>query len=180
MKKNKIVGIYSIKCIATGKVYVGSSKDIARRWSCHLSMLRNGKHTNKELQKDFITYGIDRFSFRIKDECLQKDLYERELFYFSRYEHEQLYNCKGIRNTHKKIRRGREAAKYRESWSVKNMGESNPHCTKFNVELIKEIKRLIKSGVNIQEIAKQYNTTRGYIYAIASGRRWASVNIEED
>lgn len=176
--KKKISGVYIIKCIANGKIYVGSSNDIARRWSCHLSLLKSGKHTNKALQEDFDTYGIDRISFRIKEECLQKDLYERELYYFKRYEPEQLYNSKGIRNTHKKIRRGKEAANYRESWSQKNQGENNPHCTKFNVELIKEIKRMLKDGVDMQIIADKYNTTKGYIYAIASGRRWSSINID--
>lgn len=176
----KVIGIYVIKCMGNQKVYVGSSNNIGKRWSNHISLLKNNKHCNKELQLDFNLYGIDKISFRIKEECIQKDLYETELKYFKRYNPEELYNCKGINNTKKKIRRGKEAAIYKLRRSLLMTGENNPNCTKLNVEKVKEIKTLICDGIDLQEIADRYNTTKGYIYSISKGYKWASVNIDEN
>lgn len=49
----KIVGVYAIWNLENQKVYIGSSKNIKSRVYNHLTKLRNGKHENVELQKDF-------------------------------------------------------------------------------------------------------------------------------
>lgn len=37
-------GVYAITCAKTGKVYVGSSNNIANRWYAHFWELHKGKH----------------------------------------------------------------------------------------------------------------------------------------
>jgi len=65
-------GVYSIVCKSTAKVYIGSSLDICMRWNTHLFQLLHCTHHHKELQEDFIRFGIDNFSFTILK--LEKDI----------------------------------------------------------------------------------------------------------
>jgi len=61
----KKAGIYQIECTATGKLYVGGTKDLHARWCVHLHGLENGQHSNSKLQNDFNEYGLDEFRFKV-------------------------------------------------------------------------------------------------------------------
>lgn len=66
MTMNKVSGIYTIANKVTGKLYIGESLDIYRRWHDeHIPQLRKNRHYNKELQNDFNKYGEENFSFEI-------------------------------------------------------------------------------------------------------------------
>lgn len=56
-------GIYSIRHLASGRVYVGSAVDIAARWRVHLCDLRAGKHANGRLQNAWSKYGAAAFEW---------------------------------------------------------------------------------------------------------------------
>lgn len=56
-------GIYVIRHNESGRTYVGSSKNVKRRISCHKNELKKNLHTNKSLQNYFNKYGIDSLSF---------------------------------------------------------------------------------------------------------------------
>lgn len=58
-------GVYVIRCSVTGRVYVGSSVNIGRRWTWHLRALRDGCHHSRKLQRAWIKYGADAFAFEI-------------------------------------------------------------------------------------------------------------------
>lgn len=63
-----ITGVYSIRCIVSGRVYVGSTFSkggIARRWSTHRSTLRNGKSPCVRLQNEWEKYGEGNFVFEM-------------------------------------------------------------------------------------------------------------------
>lgn len=63
---NKVSGIYTITNKVRGKLYIGESLDIYRRWHDeHIPQLRKNRHYNKELQNDFNKYGEENFSFEI-------------------------------------------------------------------------------------------------------------------
>ena len=46
-----MIGIYKIENKVNGKVYIGQSIDIEKRWKEHISCLNNRTHHNDYLQK---------------------------------------------------------------------------------------------------------------------------------
>lgn len=56
--------VYALKHIPTGKIYVGSTKNVKKRIIQHMSLLKSGTHTVKNMQDDFNKYGGD-YSFYI-------------------------------------------------------------------------------------------------------------------
>ena len=56
-----ISGIYIIRNLINGNVYIGSAVRIDSRKRQHLHKLRSGKHENGHLQKAWNKYGEDSF-----------------------------------------------------------------------------------------------------------------------
>ena len=57
--------IYSIRCVATEKIYIGSAVNYVKRWADHKWNLRNQKHCNRKLQNAWNKYGGAAFEFLI-------------------------------------------------------------------------------------------------------------------
>lgn len=76
----KISGIYCIKNIINGKMYIGQSSDIYWRWTHHKSDLNHNRHHNSCLQNAWNKYKEDSFQFFIIEtcECHQLDELEQE------------------------------------------------------------------------------------------------------
>jgi len=62
---NQKSGIYKIVNKVDGKYYVGSSKNIRKRWVEHKRRLLNNDHHNDHLQNTFNKHGIDIFDFML-------------------------------------------------------------------------------------------------------------------
>ena len=58
-----MIGIYKIENKINGKVYIGQSNNIIRRWEEHISKLNNNSHENKILQYSWNKYGMYNFDF---------------------------------------------------------------------------------------------------------------------
>jgi len=78
-----ISGIYKIKNIVDEKYYIGSSKNINRRWDKHRWRLRSNKHENIILQRAWNKYGEENFIFEIVEECETYMLLELEQKYLN-------------------------------------------------------------------------------------------------
>lgn len=78
--RNGDVGIYVIRNADDGKVYVGSSKEIKRRFWRHKYLLSRGKHHSRHLQSAWNKHGQEKFSFEIVFCCDIESLvfYEQE------------------------------------------------------------------------------------------------------
>jgi group I intron endonuclease len=77
MSQSKICGVYKITHIASGKSYIGISKDIYRRWVQHKSWV-NTKARRSAIYAAMQKYGIDAFSWQIIEQCCADDLEHRE------------------------------------------------------------------------------------------------------
>jgi group I intron endonuclease len=74
-------GVYKITNTKNGKFYIGSAKDIERRWWEHKNNLKKKKHINPKLQHAWDFYGESNFEFIILENTYDCKLYEREQFY---------------------------------------------------------------------------------------------------
>ncbi len=73
-KENKrAMGVYTIRNSADNIAYVGYGIDVQARINRHRTELRFGSHRNKELQRDWKTFGESSFQFEVLDELKSKD-----------------------------------------------------------------------------------------------------------
>ena len=79
-----ICGIYKITNKVNGKVYIGQSIDIERRWKTHLLNAKN-EVQNVLLYQAFQKYGIENFDFSIIEEIPEEKLNEREQYWIRYY-----------------------------------------------------------------------------------------------
>ncbi len=68
-----ICGIYAIKNLNNGKIYIGSSRDCARRFSEHRSRLVRGAHVNARLQSAWKKHGAEAFEFLVVASVIRPD-----------------------------------------------------------------------------------------------------------
>jgi hypothetical protein len=66
-------GVIAIRCKANGKVLFASSLNLNGLLDRHEFELRLGSHRNKELQKDWTTYGRENFTFEILEQLEPRD-----------------------------------------------------------------------------------------------------------
>ena len=78
---NSNCGVYCIRCKVNNKAYIGSSANINRRWTEHKSLLKTGKHFNKQLQEDYNKYGADSILYSILINCKPQYLLKYESMY---------------------------------------------------------------------------------------------------
>lgn len=81
MDNNVQSGIYKIENIVNGKIYIGSSNCIERRWSEHIKNLESNNHYNKHLQNSWNKYGKNCFNFSVIEYCQESELLNREQYY---------------------------------------------------------------------------------------------------
>ena len=74
----KISAVYKITNTITGDCYIGSSKDVKRRWTNHKCPSSLKQHPNNQLYKDMQKYGVDKFDFEILAEVEESFLKEKE------------------------------------------------------------------------------------------------------
>lgn len=77
---NSNVGIYQIRNVITGDIYIGQSINLAKRKYNHFYKLKLGKH-NPILQNSYNKHGTDNFVFEVLLLCdaSELDKHEQEL-----------------------------------------------------------------------------------------------------
>jgi group I intron endonuclease len=86
MVTNLRTGVYRIKNLVNGKVYVGSAAtSIVGRWKNHRVLLNAGRHHSIHLQRAWNKYGADSFEFKSLERCLPSDCLRREQVWLNFY-----------------------------------------------------------------------------------------------
>lgn len=67
------MGVYQVKNLVNGKIFIGSNKNIPARINRHKFELKLNSDDIKELQEDYNKYGEENFSFEILDELKPKE-----------------------------------------------------------------------------------------------------------
>lgn len=75
-----MIGIYKITNKINGKSYIGKSINIERRFREHKYI---SSETNKNLVMAYKKYGKENFEFSILEECCERELNEKEIYYIS-------------------------------------------------------------------------------------------------
>jgi group I intron endonuclease len=87
-------GVYLIHNTFHNKKYIGSSKNINRRFKTHKRELEMGSHNNRKMQKDYDIAGPDKFNYIILEKNLNEELltaYEKYYMYI----HDSIVMYKG-------------------------------------------------------------------------------------
>ncbi len=171
--KMKVIGIYGIEDVETGNIYVGQSKDIAKRWSNHAALLKNNKYRYKELQ-DVYNLDCKRIKYTILEECNKDEIKEREDFWIK-----YIDKIDGWNVINKQKNGG--ASKYvKDTTKMKaaQTGENNGHAVKLNKEKVREIKLYQNNNTyKDEELSEMYNVSLTHIRNIRDEKRWASVQV---
>jgi group I intron endonuclease len=95
MKKRS--GVYLIRNVASGRVYVGSTvNEFAKRWKDHARKLARGDHDNPAMQRAWKKHGEEAFRFEEIESGLPRSLVRsREQFWIDALDsYRRGYNCR--------------------------------------------------------------------------------------
>ena len=112
----KISAVYKITNTITGDFYIGSSKDVKRRWESHKWPSTWNKYPNKQLYQDMQKYGLDKFAFEIIAEVEVEQLKEKEQKFIEKLKPTyNNYYAKGIDVERKKESNRKASKKYEKT-----------------------------------------------------------------
>lgn len=203
-------GIYVIRNLVNGKVYVGQAIDTYLRWHKHKSYLKYQKHPNFHLQASWNKYGEENFVFEIIEEIDNptKEIFcEREQYWCDFYDssnRERGYNKRIIIESNLGIIFPKDV---RKKMSESHIGELNhffgknhtnetkikmrenhpnlkgdkSHVAKLNWTQVHEIREKYKPfEYSFNKLAKEYNVSKSNIMYIIQNKTWKEENNIED
>jgi len=192
---SKDSGVYLIKNILDGKVYVGSAKRLVERISNHKILLRGNRHHSTHLQHAWNKYGENVFIFGVLEVIENySDLTIIEQKYIDKYrsaDDKFGYNIcpkaennlgskhtKGIEEKRKRMKgEGNNFYNKKHSEKAKYFIGLNNHQRKLNDEDINKIKEMWWSGDYSQQIiANIFKITQPHVSKIVNNRKRIKLN----
>lgn len=86
-----MIGIYKITKKSDGKIYIGQSNNIERRFKEHKT---KGKTSRIPLDVAIQKYGVEAFTYEVVEECSAEQLNNREKYWIQYYDsYNNGYNC---------------------------------------------------------------------------------------
>jgi group I intron endonuclease len=184
-------GIYVIRNLKTGNVYVGSSDNIERRVRAHINLLARGRHHSIKLQRAWDKHGSDLFAFETLEVVADVErLVEREQEYidsmgaFGRGGYNMIPNAGSTRG----VKRPPMSAEQRAKIAATNTGrihteESKQKISKANrglkrsAEHCARMSERMKGGkLTPETIAKRSAKMTGRKYGPMTEERRASIS----
>lgn len=160
-----MAGIYMITNKLTYEAYVGSATDIKKRWSTHLTYLRQGTYKYETLQNAFDNEVI---GWVVLEECTVDEKLEREEYWFD------MAKRMGYVVLNKREKATTHTVKDRTRMRLAQGGNNNGNC-KLSLETVEEVLFLKDMGWKPRHIAEKYNLTRQYICTIGK-EKWKNVD----
>lgn len=153
-----MIGIQKITNLLNGKVQIGQSSNIEKRWISHKSHAfnTNAVDYNKPLYRAIRKYGINNFSFEVIENCALSDLNKLEIFQIKEF----------------------EATNPNKGYNL-TQGGSHSAPLKLNYTQIQEIIKLLQSSdLTQQEIADKFNVSQRTISGINTGEAWLQEELQ--
>ena len=125
-----ISGVYKITNTVTNDFYIGSSKDVKKRWRAHRKPSVWKNYPNNQMYIDIQKYGVDKFVFEILEEVEPGSLKEKEQYFIETLKptYNQM-NAKGLNIVRKK--------EYLKEYEKSNKGKESRRkaVNKYNNQL---------------------------------------------
>lgn len=164
-----MMGIYSIKNIINGKLYIGQSRDIDNRWFQHKNSLKNNTHRNIHLQNAYNKYGENAFAYNIIEVILdEKELNSKEKIYIK---HCQTNNIKYGYN----LTEGGEGYSINQEVKDKISISKRGNCSSLSIEEVRKIKMALYCLMDRKEICNMFNINEKVLTQIAIGKSFVYV-----
>lgn len=163
-----MTGVYQIYNVLSKKRYIGSSKNVKKRFNKHVGNFRHQRRTNIEMEKDYLKYGINSFVFGLIEECAEHELTDREQFYIYHYGLNCLYNKAPLATSNKgtsvswnRNKKGLQKAwnKGMKGWHPEGAGVQPKPFSIVSPDLV------LYEGNSIKKFAKEMGFTTG-IYVL--------------
>ena len=142
-------GIYKIKNKINGKIYIGQSNNIERRWREHKSRSLNkeNKDCNMKIYEAIKTYGLTNFELSIIEKCKKEELRDREIYWINYY----------------------NSMDFNFGYNTDN-GYMPTHFAKLNDAEYNNLCEDLKNNfLSLEDISNKYNISLSYIYEINRG-----------
>jgi group I intron endonuclease len=152
--ENKIIcGIYKITS-PSGRVYIGESDNIDRRWKEYKNL--NKSKSQRKLYSSFKYYGIEGHTFETIEECLFENLKCRERYYQDFYDVINIgLNCILTECGEKKRIFSEETLKEISIKAKERVGELNPFYGKSHSEETKLKNKVAQLDKKVSKETKQ-------------------------
>lgn len=153
-----MTGIYKIENKINGKIYVGQSVSIEKRWTTHRNTATNKYSDSYDypLYRAIRKYGLENFTFSIIEECKVSELNEKEIYwidFYKSYDKNFGYNL--------------------------TLGGNRSTPISLTLEKVEEIiKLLAETNLSQEEIGNLYNVSQRTISGINIGETWKRDNVK--
>lgn len=153
-----MVGIYAIRNSINGKMYIGQSRDIAKRWEQHI--YHRGAATASNIDKAINEFGLHNFEFKILEFCRPDELDMKEDYYIRYY--------------------GTCYDGYNQIFGGQNnVGESNSNA-KLSAQDVYNIRELYNNHTDPNLVYEYYKDkiSISYFFNLWEGKSWTNIHMD--